>query len=76
MTEAVPTVVVSIMVVSALTHCTLLHSMCNLKAKQINMQCHLIQELILYNIELGCNAAEATKNICGVKAEGALELRY
>ena len=35
------------------------------------MQDSLIQEFILYKFKLGHNAAEATKNICCVKNEGA-----
>ena len=59
-----PTVVGSIVVVSVLTCCILLHSMKDLKAVQINVQCSLIQELILYKFELGNNIMEATENIC------------
>ena len=45
-------------VVSALTCCALLHSVCNLKATQMNMQHCLIWELVLYKFEL-----EVTINI-------------
>ena len=37
-----PAVISSIVVVSALIHCTLLHSMSDLKAPQMNVQCILI----------------------------------
>ena len=60
----------SILVVGSLTRCVLLHSMCNLKAAQMNMECNLICELKLYEFRMGSNAAEATKNICCVKGEG------
>ena len=71
MTEAVPVMVGSIVVVGVLT-CTMLHSMCNLKATQMNMQHNLIQELMLYKFQLGCIGAEATKNTCCVKSEGTV----
>ena len=59
----VPGVVDSIVVVGVLTHCVLLHSMCSLKATQINMQhSSLIWELMLYEFELHYNVTEATKN--------------
>ena len=38
----------SIMVVGVLTCCALLHSLCDLKAAQMNMQCSVIQELMLW----------------------------
>ena len=59
MTEVVQDVVgsqCSIMVIGALT-CALLHSMCDLKATQMNDQHNLIWELILYELKLGYNAA-------------------
>ena len=62
-----------IMVVGALTHCTLLHFMCNLKSSQMNVQYSLIQELRLYKFELGHNTTESTKNICCAKDEGAID---
>ena len=57
------------MVVCLLTHCTLLHSMCDSKATQMNVQHHLIQEFLLYKFKLGHDATEATKNICCMKSE-------
>ena len=48
----VPAIVGSIVVVGALTRCTLLHSMCDLKVTQTNVQCSQIQEP-------GHNTAEA-----------------
>ena len=50
-------------------HCALLHSMYDLKAVQMN----LIWELLLDKFELGHNTAEAPKNICCVKGEGAID---
>ena len=57
------------MVVGELTCCALL----DLKAAQMNMQCRLIQELMLNEFKLVHNAAEATKNICCVKGEGTVD---
>ena len=55
------------MVVGALTHCALLHSICDLKATQMNMQFSLIEELMFYEFKLGHNVMEVTKNICCAK---------
>ena len=55
------------MVVSALTYCTLLHSMWDFKAPQMNMQYSLIQKLLLYKFEMGNNVVE---DICFAKGEG------
>ena len=52
------------MAVGVLTCCAFLHSVCDLKATQMNVQHSLIQELRLFESELGHNAAEVTKNIC------------
>ena len=49
----------------------LLNAPSNLKAAQMNMQCSLIQEFMLYKFEMGCSVTEATKNICCAKGEGA-----
>ena len=38
----------------------------------MNMQCSRIQEFILYEFELDHNPAEATKKICYVKGESAV----
>ena len=64
----------SIVLVGALTHCALLHPMCDLKVVQINMQSSLIQEFMLYKFELGYKAMEVTKNICYVNGEDAVDL--
>ena len=66
---AVPTVVVSVVVVSVhhFTSCVIL------EATQMNVQCSLIQKLVLYKFELGHNAAEATKKICHVKGESTVD---
>ena len=45
--------------------------MYDLKATQMNMQCRLIQELMLYEFELGYNTVEANKNLC--KGEGTVD---
>ena len=55
-----------------LTHCALLHYVCDLKAKQMNVHCSLNQELMLYEFKLSHNAVEITKNICYMKDEGAV----
>ena len=77
-TEAVkpwllPAVVGSIVEVSALTRCILLHSVCDLKVAQINVQHSLIQKLLLYELETDNYATEATKNICSAIGEGAVD---
>ena len=54
----VSTEVSSIVVAGALKH-----SVSDLKAAQMNKQCSLIWELMLYEFKLGNNAAEATKNV-------------
>ena len=56
-----------------LTCCVLLHSMCDLKATQMNVQCTLIQELIFYEFDLGYNAVKVTYKICCVKGEDAVD---
>ena len=48
-------------VVGALTHSALLHSVCDLKAAQMNVQRGQIQEFILYEFKLDHNSAEANK---------------
>ena len=63
----------SILLVGVLTCCALLHSVCNLKAVQRNVQHSLIKELMLYKFKLGDDAAKTTKNICCVKGEGAVD---
>ena len=67
-------VIGSTVVVGALIPYALLHSMCYLKVKQMNMQHCLIWEPILYEFEPGHNTKEATKNICCVKMKGHLIL--
>ena len=63
----------NVIVVGALTCCTLLHSMRDLKAAQLNMQYSPIQELLLYKYELSHNVAEATKNIYDAKGEDTVD---
>ena len=50
----------SIMVVGAYTRCELLHSLCNLKASQKNVQCNQVWELMPFEFELGHNATKVT----------------
>ena len=76
----ISTVVVCIRVVNALAFCVLLHSVCDLKAGQVNMQCCVIQEGILYILEVGPNVAEATKCILfceeiSLKLKGQVSLK-
>ena len=52
----------------------MLHSVRDLKAIQINVQRYLIWEL--YELELGYNFAETTKNIGCVENEGAVDHRW
>ena len=59
----------SIIVVGVLT---LLHSVCDLKAAQTNMQWSLIWELRIYEFELGNNLMEANKEIC-CEGEGTVD---
>ena len=61
------------MEVGALTCCALLLSVCDLKAAQENAQPCLIQEFLLYKVELGHNTMEAAKNIRWVKGEGVVD---
>ena len=46
--------------------------MYDLKAAQMNVQCSLIWELMLYEFKLGNNGTEATKNICVWKVKAQL----
>ena len=48
-------------------------SVFELNASQMNVQRNQIQKLILYELELGNNAAEETKNIFCAKGEGAVD---
>ncbi len=47
--------------------------MCDLKAAQMNMNCCLIPELMLYAFELRHKAIQAIKNIFGAKSEGGVD---
>ena len=68
-----PAVLGSIVVVSAMTCCVLVHSMYDLKAAHMNVQQSLIWELMLYKFELCHNAVEAAKNIHCTKGKGAVD---
>ena len=57
----VPNVISSIVVVSILICCALFHSIGDLKDTQMNVQCSLIQELMIYKFELGHNIAKIIK---------------
>ena len=60
----------SILIVGALTRCALIHSMCDSKTAQNNMQCNLIGKLAFHEFELGHYAVEAAKNfVWKVKAQ-------
>ena len=73
-TEAVQVQAVnSIVVVGALTRCSLLHFVCDLKAALMNVHRCLIREFMLYYFEVGQNAAETTKNICWAKGEDTVD---
>ena len=54
------TVVGHIMVGGALICCALLHSVCDLKAAQMNVQCSLIWELILHHMYVQKHAPTKT----------------
>ena len=62
----------SIIVVGVLTW-AFLHSPWDLKTAQMNMQCNLIQELMLYEFKLVYNITKTTKNICFAKGEGTAD---
>ena len=62
-TKTVQAVLGSIVVVDTLTRCAVLHSVCDLKVAEMNMQWSLIRELKLLEFEVGHNTWEATKNI-------------
>ena len=51
--HAVQVVDGSIVVGGTLTHCALLHSLCDLQTVQINVQQHLIWDFMLYKFKLG-----------------------
>ena len=54
----VTTLISSIEVVGALTRCALIHSACDLKTTQMNIQLCLIWELMLCEFKLGRNVAQ------------------
>ena len=66
------TVVCDIMVVGMQIHCRLLHSMHDLKAAQMNMQCDLFCEFVLYKSKMIHNAMEVIRNICCTKDDDAV----
>ena len=68
-----PTVFGTIVLAAVWIYCALLDSLVDLKAAEMDMECSLIWELMLHKFELGHKAAEATKNICCVKSEGAID---
>ena len=70
------TVIGSVMVIGVVTCYALLHSICNLKSTQRNIQCSQILELMLYKFELGHNFMEATKNICCIKSDHSTVKRW
>ena len=54
----------------------LLHTRCNLKATQMNVQYCQNQELMFHKVKLGHNTAKATKNIYCTKGQGTIDLKY
>ena len=66
-------VVRRIKIICVLT-CALLHSKCNLKAAQMNVQHSLIRELMVYKFELSHKNVETIKNICCAKGEAEVDL--
>ena len=59
-------IVDNIAILSALTPCTLIYSVWNLKTLQLNVQRGAIQELVFYKFELDYYAVQETQNICCV----------
>ena len=55
----------------SLTYYALPHSVCDLKAAQMDVQCCLIWELMLNKFEQGPNTSESTTNI-SAKGEGTV----
>ena len=62
--------------VDALTSFALLNIVCDIISSQINVQSSRIRKLLLYEFDLSQNPAEATKNICYSKGEGAVDQSY
>ena len=56
-----------VVVVGALTHCALLHSVCDLKATQTNVKYSLIWEFKFYEFKFGYNTEGSNQIICCVK---------
>jgi len=54
---------VTSVVVSAVKACAVLQSVCEVTGEQLNTQHRLIQEILLYEFELGDTAIEATQTI-------------
>ena len=69
-TEAIPVLFGSIVVVSVMTRYTLLHSMYDFKAA---WSCGLIREHMLYEFELGYKPTQVTKNFYWAQREGAVD---
>ena len=63
----------SIVVVGVLTRRALLHTVCDLKAAQMNVQHNLIRKLMTYKFELGHDIEEASKNIRCAEGESAVD---
>ena len=59
----VPTIFDSIRIASSQKNDALLHSMCDLKTAQMNVQCHLFWKLIFHKFKLGHNIREAIKGV-------------
>ena len=62
----------SIELVGALTRSILPFPLCDLKDSKMNVQRSPVQEHMLYKLEVGHNAVEATKNIYHIKVSAQL----
>ena len=60
-------------VVGTLICSVLFHSMCDLKAAQMNMQYSQIWGFLFYEFELGHNTIETITNICWAKDEDTVD---
>ena len=69
----VPAVVDCIVLVGVLTHCTLLHSMCDLNAVQKNVQYSLIQEFMLTSSNWAITPWKQSKTFVVQKGEGRVD---
>ena len=66
----------NIMLVGTLKHTTLLHSVCDLKGTDVNVQCSLVWGFMVYKFKLSHNITEATKDISWAKSEREVDHRW